>query len=1093
MALSEQEFEELRSLIGGSQTPVEPVAAPKSAGGGRGSYLTGITNPLQYIAAQRAAEAQQTQAKEKAALEREGFLSFTGRKAKETLFGLGDGQGTIGQNLATGILRRTGVLSEEAQQYYDAQQRTAEREKQIEQEIAQMEGRETGFIPRVSQNIANVARYAVAEPKLFGSQIVSSMADPAQLLLGGVGVPVRGAGLVSNIARTAGGGAFAGGVTAGARTFGQGDLDVEQAAEEAATGGVLSAGIYGAGRTARAVGEVVTQPVIAIKDIVSPLKQSIPKPIAELIATNNDIANTFNEVAQLKKFYGSDFKPNLAEITKEIAVIDKANLAAKNDVNAILTLRSNRSATEDAFIAKLNSAFPASDNVLDTLGKDIAKKSHIEQSVISAQEDALVKQTAKFKEMGGQSPLELGASARELRDLIKVDKKKYWDGIFTNIKNEGDNKKISMSPDNVETLYTATKNIPVSVFESFDPVTQKAIRELNRYIEVQETPGFSMLDAEGRPMQVSQATVKTVYDKVPFSVLHDYSNAINREYSNVYTAASMGNADARVMLNQVKAAKTALDNGLSTLPGKFGVMYKETKAKYGSDFMGLFYEGFGGQLRKRNRFGESIQDSDVAAKLISKPEYINDFIRLNDNSPLAQQAVTEALIQKFMKTDSVMNADGSIKQDKLNSFISSNTDAFNFVPSARDSFKNLQNRIQSYVESKGAAELRKADIADAATAQLLKKTRLEDVFNTNESGAFAKPDMLTKLLKASEKDKTGAETSGIQRAMIDAAQKQSNPSEFVSKNKALFDKAFTGKQADNLNMILKGIDLLDTKLNVNPGEKIVNYKGLAGQAVVAGGLGFISPFLSAGYIGLSMLVGRLKARKERIENAAFVNVLTNPEASRDLLVNLNKAKAAIASGNAKNIDTALGALKQTLINNGVDVGFEQQTEGVALPEDTQPVQQIQEPTQPQGPAQELSPDEFEELKKLQLNVPQKERVSSIIEDEAAKLGIPEHIELLVKLAKQESGYKQGAISPKGAIGVMQLMPATAQELGVNPNDLDQNVRGGVRYWAKMLKFFNNDVKLATAAYNAGPGNVIKAGNKVPEFKETQDYVAKIAG
>lgn len=1089
MALTADEFEELKSLIGGA-TAQEEKLPQTGAGGGRGAGLTGVRNPLEYIATQRAYESQKKLEQEKKALEEEGFLGYTGRKAKETLFGLGTGQGTIGQNIALGILRNSsGMLSKEARQYLDAQQATAERDKQIEQEIAQMQGRETGFIPKVGENIANIGRYAVTEPKLFGSQIVSGMADPAQILLGGVGVPVRGATLASNIARTAGGGALAGGVTAGARTFGEtGAFDTEQVAEEAATGGVLSSGIYGAGRTVGGVSDIVARPVTALKDVVFPLKQAIPKPIAELIASNTDISKTFDEVAKLKGFYGSDFNPNLAEITKEIAVIDKAKLAAKNDVNAILNIRSARSATEDAFATKLNSSFPASDNVLDTLGKDVAKRTFIEQSVISAQEDALTKQTARFKEAGGQSPLELGASARELRNSIKKTKAQYWDKIFANIKEEGDRKKISMSPNNVETLYTATKNIPVSVFDAFDPVTQKAIRELNRFIEVQETPGFEMLDASGRPMQVSQATVKTVYDKVPFSVLHDYSNAINREYSSILTAASMGNADARVMLNQVKSAKTALDTGLSTLPEKFGDMYKETKAKYGSEFMDLFYEGFGGQLGKKNRFGESIQDSDVAAKLTSKAEYINDFIRLNDNSQLAQQAVTEALIQKFMKTDSVVNADGSIKTDKLTSFISSNTDAFKFAPSALDTFRNLQNRIQSYVESKGAAELRKADIADVATAQLLKKTRLEDVFNTNESGAFAKPDMLIKLLKVSEKDKTGAETAGIQRAMIDIAQKQSNPSEFVTKNKSLYDKAFSGKQADNLNMILKGIDILDTKLNVSPGEKITNYKGLAVEAGVAGGLGFYSPFLSAGYIGLSILVRTLKAKKDRVENAAFVNALLNPETSKDLLINLNKAKVAVASGNVNNIDQALGALKQTLINNGISIGMDQQSEGAQMPD---ALQQVQPPEQPQDG---LSPAEFEELLKLQQDsTPRKQEVSSIIEDEAKKLGVGEHVNLLTKLANQESGFKQSALSPKGAIGVMQLMPTTAQELGVDPYDLEQNVRGGVRYWAKQLKFFNGDVKLATAAYNAGAGNVIKAGNKVPDFAETKKYVSAIVG
>lgn len=1068
MALTADEFEELKSLVGASAAPT-PMPAT-GAGGGRGAYLTGVTSPNQFIAAQRAAQQEQALAKEKAALEQEGFLGYTASRGLDVLTGRGQG------NLVSGLLTGpTGLInriaaplgSQQAQQEMQAAQRQAEREKQLEQELYG----DRSFVEKVGTGLQNIAGFAAAEPQLFASQVGQQLFDPANLALGAVGAPVRGAGAMANIARAAGGGVVGAGVPAAATSFAQGGLDAERVAEEAATGGVVSAGLYGAGRGVGAFGAAVGKPVSALTEMVSPLKQPIPKPIAELITTNADIAKTFDDVAELKKFYGSDFNPNLAEITKEIAVIDRAKLSAENDVDAIKNIRSQRTAIEDAFSAKLNSVFPASDNVLDTLGKDFAKQSRIEEGVIAAQEDALSKLTAKFKAMGGVSPLELGESARQLRDTVKATKKTYWDNVFKKIKELGDQEKIALAPQDVEALYKATKSIPVTVFESFDPVAQTAIREFNRFIDV---------DEDG----------KITYNKIPFSVLHDYSNAINREYSNVYRAASMGSADARVMQNQVGAAKTALDKGLSTLPGKFGDMYKEVKAKYGSDFMGLFYEGFGGQLGKKGRFGESIQDSDVASKLVSKPEYINDFIRLNDNSPLAQQAVTEALIQKFLKTESVINADGSIKADKLNSFIAANTDAFRFVPSAREVFTNLRDRIQSYVESKGAAELRKADIADAATAQLLKKTRLEDVFNTNESGAFARPDMLAKLLKVAEKDKTGAETAGIQRAMIEAAQKQSNPSGFVTKNKALFDKAFTGNQADNLNMILKGIDILDTNLNVAPGKKIVNYKGLAAEIGLAGGLGFVSPFLSIGYIGLSMLVHKLKSRKDRMENAAFVNALLNPEISRELLVNINKAKAAVASGNQVNVDKALGALKQTLVNNGVNVGFEQQSQGEALPQGTQPTQPAAQQQQTQG----LSPAEFEELKKYVAPAkPQKQEVSSIIEDEAQKLGVGEYADLLVKLAKQESGFKQSAVSPKGAIGVMQLMPRTAEELGVDPYDLEQNVRGGVRYWAKQLKFFNGDVKLATAAYNAGAGNVIKAGNKVPNFEETQKYVAAIVG
>ena len=285
MALTVDEFEELKSLIGGgAPTQQEPKLPPTSAGGGRGLALTGVTNPLEFIAAQKAYEAQKKLEQEKIALEKEGFLGYTGRKAKETLFGLGTDQGTIGQNLAIGLLRRSGMLSKEARQYLDAQETATKRDKQIEQEIAQMQGRETGFIPKVGENIANIGRYAVTEPKLFGSQIVSGMADPAQLLLGGVGLPVRGATLASNIARTAGGGALAGGVTAGARTFGQGNVDAEQIAEEAATGGVLNAGLYGVGRAATLPYKAVTAPFRIAGDILMPAKEPIPRALSDLVA-----------------------------------------------------------------------------------------------------------------------------------------------------------------------------------------------------------------------------------------------------------------------------------------------------------------------------------------------------------------------------------------------------------------------------------------------------------------------------------------------------------------------------------------------------------------------------------------------------------------------------------------------------------------------------------------------------------------------------------------------------------------------------------------------------------------------------------------
>ena len=98
--------------------------------------------------------------------------------------------------------------------------------------------------------------------------------------------------------------------------------------------------------------------------------------------------------------------------------------------------------------------------------------------------------------------------------------------------------------------------------------------------------------------------------------------------------------------------------------------------------------------------------------------------------------------------------------------------------------------------------------------------------------------------------------------------------------------------------------------------------------------------------------------------------------------------------------------------------------------------------------------------------------------------------LIYAMIKQESRGNHKAVSRKGAIGYMQLMPRTAKELGVDPHDPFDNLRGGVKYISKQLKKFKGDVRLALAAYNAGPGNVQKYGG-IPPFKETNRYVLNI--
>jgi soluble lytic murein transglycosylase-like protein len=100
--------------------------------------------------------------------------------------------------------------------------------------------------------------------------------------------------------------------------------------------------------------------------------------------------------------------------------------------------------------------------------------------------------------------------------------------------------------------------------------------------------------------------------------------------------------------------------------------------------------------------------------------------------------------------------------------------------------------------------------------------------------------------------------------------------------------------------------------------------------------------------------------------------------------------------------------------------------------------------------------------------------------------------LLHAVIAVESGYDAKAVSRKGARGLMQLMPKTAQRFGVrNVLDPMENVRGGARYLKWLLDYFDGDLKLALAGYNAGEQEVVRAGYKIPAIKETRDYVPKV--
>jgi hypothetical protein len=117
-------------------------------------------------------------------------------------------------------------------------------------------------------------------------------------------------------------------------------------------------------------------------------------------------------------------------------------------------------------------------------------------------------------------------------------------------------------------------------------------------------------------------------------------------------------------------------------------------------------------------------------------------------------------------------------------------------------------------------------------------------------------------------------------------------------------------------------------------------------------------------------------------------------------------------------------------------------------------------------------------------------IDQLIRTNAGRFGIDPYLVFLV--IEKESRFHTRAVSPKGAMGLMQLMPGTARRLGVRkPFDAAENIRGGTQYMKELMDLFGGKVDLVLASYNAGEGAVLKYGRNVPPYRETRDYVKTI--
>jgi hypothetical protein len=268
-------------------------------------------------------------------------------------------------------------------------------------------------------------------------------------------------------------------------------------------------------------------------------------------------------------------------------------------------------------------------------------------------------------------------------------------------------------------------------------------------------------------------------------------------------------------------------------------------------------------------------------------------------------------------------------------------------------------------------------------------------------------------------------------------------------------------------------------------------KALSGEALAElSTLGYVAGGYGAGKA--AGLTGRLfNSLKGGLTDDQTLNLLLSPETKgilKDALKNPNSIETftniekSIFNPAARNIATGTQITGQA-IQNALPTGVTPATGTIRPSLDlTVPDQNAPMTTEPSTPGTRPSID-------LSYNPSD---IEQQIRTEAEKQGLGKYSDLLVRQAKQESGFNPYATSKAGAGGVFQHMPATAQELGINPYDPTQSIQGGVKYMGQLLNKYNDDPTKALAAYNWGMGNLDRQGlEKAPA--ETQNYLKNILG
>ena len=590
------------------------------------------------------------------------------------------------------------------------------------------------------------------------------------------------------------------------------------------------------------------------------------------------------------------------------------------------------------------------------------------------------------------------------------------------------------------------------------------------------TTGARVTTAAGYPKEAAGSAIFQAYES---KVKSFYDNIDKSTQSKFNAAKQIGGNNNILMTDNTVAALDKMIVDYSKRIGE-GTGAGTTDAKAAIRFMSAMRDDLAAGRISAERMQALLQEFGQQAK---QGESL-----IKDVSVGSQKTIAAAIFGG-LKDD--------LKLTKETTTVPRIKDVANLLEEARNSYKTGYDALNEFVAQGLPAQLKGKNINEIDTDTLM---------STIKGLSNAQRDKMAGVLK----DTAPEDLKRIRQVMYDdfvQSARTTLPDGTTGVDlKLLANKFNTLPEKDRQAMAFAvGTNIDDFSSRMKDAENFFKYQQRFGQAAEGGealNAKTVDALSSAAAVALGYgpakavsLTGRIvNTLKGGLTDEQTLNLLTTPE-TRGLLREAIKNPNSIET--LDKIEQAIFKPAVSTIRQGAQVGATG-IEGLpsnVYPVDGKPMKAAREPWDIGAPTEAPTAPTGGSGEAWDVGAPQQLSQSAIeaqIRAEAEKQGLGKYSDLLVRQAKQESGFNPYATSKAGAAGIFQHMPATAQELGIDPYDPSQSIQGGVRYMGQLLNRYQGDPTKALAAYNWGMGNLERQGLGAAPA-ETQNYLKNILG